>query len=138
MFYVDVAKCTGCGSCIETCPQGAISLQGNKANINNGLCTECGSCWNACPNNAICEIMSPAITRKQNLKPDRVGTNTGAPTANKKIAGIKTLASLVPVVVEVISAFASNKRNSSGRGRGKLYNCMGRSIGRQCHRRGRK
>jgi len=50
---VDTARCTGCGDCVEVCPLEAISLNDDKAVINEDNCTECGLCVDECPNDAI-------------------------------------------------------------------------------------
>ena len=55
MFYVDAARCNGCGTCLDACPQEAISLEGNRADINHSLCIECGICLELCPRGAIYE-----------------------------------------------------------------------------------
>ena len=52
MFTVDRDKCTGCGSCSNVCPQGAISIEDNLAVINEGLCVGCGACASVCPTGA--------------------------------------------------------------------------------------
>ncbi len=56
MFTVDRDKCTGCGSCSNVCPQGAISIEDNLAVINEGLCVGCGACASVCPTGAIREL----------------------------------------------------------------------------------
>jgi ferredoxin len=46
-------KCTGCGTCIDSCPMGAINLINEKATID---VTKCGSCWicvSDCPMEAL-------------------------------------------------------------------------------------
>jgi NAD-dependent dihydropyrimidine dehydrogenase PreA subunit len=53
MFYIDDNKCTGCGACVDVCPQGAISLQNDVAVINQALCSKCGNCAEVCPTGAI-------------------------------------------------------------------------------------
>lgn len=59
MMQVDVEKCTGCGSCLETCPVEAISLVSAKAAINIEACLDCGACAQACPSGAIYLIRLP-------------------------------------------------------------------------------
>ena len=54
MAYVISDDCVACGTCIDECPQGAIS-EGEKYSINPELCIECGSCASVCPSEAIHE-----------------------------------------------------------------------------------
>ena len=49
---IDLAKCTGCGECVKTCPLEVIKMQNSKAVIGDG-CAECGACLDACPDSAI-------------------------------------------------------------------------------------
>ncbi|MCD6117562.1 4Fe-4S binding protein [bacterium] len=53
MITIDQNRCTGCGECINVCPFGAISIQNNKASINNSMCRMCSICIDACPEGAI-------------------------------------------------------------------------------------
>ncbi len=62
MFSVDNAKCTGCGICVDVCPQKAIAIQDNLAKINEDLCIQCGNCASVCPAGAIGEL-APASLR---------------------------------------------------------------------------
>jgi ferredoxin len=51
---VDQNKCTGCGKCIERCPEGAISFdEKGQAQVDQDKCTGCGKCTKACPFEAI-------------------------------------------------------------------------------------
>lgn len=51
---LDVARCTGCGICVEVCPQAVLTMQGKEAAIANfDLCIECGACAINCPFDAI-------------------------------------------------------------------------------------
>ncbi|HDZ83657.1 MAG TPA: electron transfer flavoprotein subunit alpha, partial [Nitrospirae bacterium] len=48
-------KCTGCGTCIDSCPFDAIELKDEKAHINE-YCNACMSCLEVCEEGAIVEI----------------------------------------------------------------------------------
>ena len=45
--------CKGCGTCIKTCPNNALSLENGKAVVNHKLCILCGYCNPVCPEFAI-------------------------------------------------------------------------------------
>ncbi len=60
----DRQKCTGCGTCAKTCPQGVIeiitstNLENNKYEvekyqIDTGYCIQCGLCVESCPYEAL-------------------------------------------------------------------------------------
>ncbi len=44
----DMEKCLGCKSCIDSCPNGAISFKDNKAYTDREKCNACGSCVDHC------------------------------------------------------------------------------------------
>lgn len=46
-------KCTACGACVEACPFGALSLDGDAATVDRDLCTYCGACVEVCAPGAI-------------------------------------------------------------------------------------
>lgn len=52
---IDAAKCKGCGSCIDACPEGMFELKENKAIIAKDIseCLACHACESACPEGAI-------------------------------------------------------------------------------------
>jgi len=49
---VDSEKCTGCGTCEEVCPIGAIALDG-IARVDPTKCDGCGRCVTECPQDAL-------------------------------------------------------------------------------------
>ncbi|MHA1972468.1 MAG: glycyl-radical enzyme activating protein [Candidatus Hodarchaeales archaeon] len=46
-------KCIGCKTCIEICPNNALSFDEEGLNINRDICQACGSCVDACPTIAL-------------------------------------------------------------------------------------
>jgi heterodisulfide reductase subunit A len=50
--WSDPQRCTSCGTCIGTCPYGAIEMQ-DTAIVNVVSCKGCGCCVAACPNGAM-------------------------------------------------------------------------------------
>ena len=53
MYLAD--KCTGCGQCIQTCPQKAVSRRTDRpdrVHTDRTLCTACGRCVDDCPTEA--------------------------------------------------------------------------------------
>lgn len=49
---IDRNLCTGCGTCVDVCPVGAISLVEGKAEVSDD-CTLCGVCVDSCEFRAI-------------------------------------------------------------------------------------
>jgi Fe-S-cluster-containing hydrogenase component 2 len=52
---VDSEKCTGCGTCEETCPVEAITVENQKAVVDAETCVDCGTCIEECTEKAISE-----------------------------------------------------------------------------------
>ncbi|MCD6457330.1 MAG: 4Fe-4S binding protein [Thermoproteales archaeon] len=51
---IDLEKCTGCGTCVETCPSGVLELKDGKAHVVNADdCLGCHACESVCPESAI-------------------------------------------------------------------------------------
>ena len=49
---VDASRCTGCGICVDACPDQAISIN-DVAVVDHGSCVGCGVCVRECPNEAL-------------------------------------------------------------------------------------
>ena len=45
--------CAGCGSCLRSCPSGAIGLEDGKIAVNRAKCKRCGACVKNCPTRAL-------------------------------------------------------------------------------------
>ena len=53
VYKIKKVKCNGCGACVQACPNGAIHMNGRKAEIDPDLCQPCGGiCRSLCPKNA--------------------------------------------------------------------------------------
>lgn len=50
---IDQEKCTGCGLCVEVCPDQTISMEADRAAITGNRCLQCGHCAAICPVAAI-------------------------------------------------------------------------------------
>ena len=70
MLRVRSDLCRGCGICIESCPQQAITLVSATAYITQERCNQCRRCVEACPQGAIMEI---APVSGHELKPTVTG-----------------------------------------------------------------
>ncbi len=67
IFVVDKAKCNGCGNCLSSCPQGALTMSGPDAYIDPELCDGCGICVNYCPRDAIYKEWYTGIEEEESV-----------------------------------------------------------------------
>lgn len=44
--------CRGCGLCVESCPAGALTLEGGQVRWDSAKCVQCDSCIKRCPHDA--------------------------------------------------------------------------------------
>ena len=104
MIFVDEDKCTGCGDCLEVCPEeGAIVLQEDKAIINRELCTSCAACLPACSEGAIYEVEAAPMVAEQ-AQPVQVTRQSTLSRARPAI--VSTLAAAAPLAVNALTGLA--------------------------------
>lgn len=48
-----LARCTACGVCLPTCPEGALLPAPRRPAVDAALCTDCLECIEVCPVDAI-------------------------------------------------------------------------------------
>ena len=54
MVNIDLGKCDGDGTCANLCPQAVFAINGGKAEaVNAAECINCQTCVENCPQNAI-------------------------------------------------------------------------------------
>jgi NAD-dependent dihydropyrimidine dehydrogenase PreA subunit len=105
MIYVDEDLCTGCGMCLDVCPQRAVSLVERRVVIDATRCTSCGRCADACVSEAIVEAeimerqpsrptitsaafepIAPSRTTAPSLRPSSPSPEAGVPTQPSSLA----------------------------------------------------
>lgn len=53
-----LARCTACGACLATCPEGALLPAPGRPVVVEARCTDCLACIEVCPAGAIEERAS--------------------------------------------------------------------------------
>jgi len=64
-------KCTACGQCLESCPFGVLSLEGEQLVIGDG-CTLCGACVEVCPEAALALPEEKRPAPRPGIPPDGI------------------------------------------------------------------
>ena len=104
MIFIDEDRCSGCGDCLEVCPQeGAIVLQEAKAVISQDRCTSCAACLTACSEGAIYE-MEAALMVAEQAQPAQVTKQSTLTQARPAI--VSTLAAAAPLAVDALAGLA--------------------------------
>ena len=84
MIAIDEARCTGCGVCLSLCPQEAIVLEAERAEIRQELCSGCGICISACPQGAIQQADLVPATRPPG-RPERETVVKVSPSGSERV-----------------------------------------------------
>ena len=50
---VDLDKCMGCETCVDSCPSEALSMADEKVVVDAEACVDCGACVDECPVEAL-------------------------------------------------------------------------------------
>jgi pyruvate formate lyase activating enzyme len=66
-IFFNPDKCTGCGRCVQECPQEAIEILGQKSHTDRQVCIGCGRCAAVCPNEAR-SLMGKQISAREVLE----------------------------------------------------------------------
>ncbi len=106
MIYIDSERCTGCGACVEVCPDGAIWLvkdvNRHYAEIDQSLCRACQACIEVCPEGAIRVETRPAIEGElMPAEPEAVQVKAKFGELQPVQPALKALAWLGPTLVFV-------------------------------------
>jgi uncharacterized protein len=65
--FIKGDKCTGCGRCVQWCPEDAIPMENKIARIDNDKCIGCGECLTECRYDAVAFSWEMDKTRIQEL-----------------------------------------------------------------------
>jgi len=117
---IDEEKCTGCGHCMENCPNRAIFLVDNKAVINEDNCDDCGICVSVCPQQAI-HIEEQKIKSEYPVMPVRTTkkdlTRVSSLKPERRKTGLIDFFNAVGDAVEVLGKVGKIIGRSGGQGR---------------------
>jgi NAD-dependent dihydropyrimidine dehydrogenase PreA subunit len=101
-MWVDVARCIGCGACVDVCPVGAVALINGKARVHEETCTGCQACVDVCPEDAI----QPMVQGELVPVPERPAPAVRQPSALTETAGAALVATGVGLLAKAARALA--------------------------------
>ncbi len=141
--WLDKARCTGCGACVEVCPTGALILVGEKAYLDDALCRGCEACIQACPTGALRPVLEieaiPTTSRVPDAAPLSVPASPRAGLlATVAALGVNLAVQAAPFILQSLGRLLPRPRDTSA-GRENALTSVGRLLGsgRQIRRRQR-
>ena len=116
-IWIDVTRCSGCGDCVEACPEEAIALVAQKAVVDHETCTGCGECIDGCPEHAI----EPVIQAEIVLADERRAITQRRPSPLVQAAGTAIVVASTGLLMKAAAAVVRAvgrwlvRRSTSGR-----------------------
>lgn len=97
----DHKECIGCGECVKSCPDDALSLNGDRVVITREKCLVCGQCIGACP----VEIISCARNGWRVLMGGRLGRH---PRLGVELPGVYTSEEVLELIDKTLKVYMEN------------------------------
>ena len=132
--WLDVARCTGCGACVEVCPTGALTLVEGRACLDDALCRGCEACIQACPVGALQAVLEieavPVAPRVPEYAPSSVPVSSprASLVATVVAAGTQLAVQAAPLVLQAVGHLLLRPRGMSA-GLGRALTLTGGLLG---------
>jgi len=131
--WLDETYCTGCGTCVEVCPTGALILVEGKAHLDDALCRGCEACIQACPVGALRPVLEIEAVPTAPRVPDTVPQSSPASPrvgllATLVATGVELAVQAAPLVLQSLGRLLLRSRGISA-GRGSALTSAGRLLG---------